>query len=59
MVVCDRCRKELNEQAIVKRYIKITFSIFSETKVLCRDCLKDFDRFMEPIKKPPKEGDDA
>ena len=55
MIVCDRCRKELRERVIVKRDIKIFFVLFSESKVICRDCLKDFDRFMEPVKEPPKE----
>lgn len=61
MVVCDRCRKELDERVFIERYIKITgyFMIFSETGVLCKDCWQDFKRFMKPDQKPPKEEDNG
>ena len=60
LLVCNRCKKELPERSMIRREIRLfgKFLFSSEEYDLCGDCMKEFKRFMSPIKKD-KEADDG
>lgn len=61
MLVCNRCKKELPERALIRREFRLfgKFLFSSEEYDLCEDCMKEFKRFMNPGQKPPKEADNG
>lgn len=58
MLVCNRCKKELSERALIRREFRLfgKFLFSSEEYDLCGDCMKEFKRFMSPVKREETEA---